>query len=110
MLVLWCEPFLLPYVAARPIARAAGSYRRAARRPARAGKPTTRVAGLAALAAVAGLAALAAVAGLAALAAVAGLPALLAAVAGLAALRAAPPPKCIPTLTGSATSRFATSR
>ena len=90
MLVFGCEPLLLPYAAERQIARATGSYRRAARRPARAVKPTTRVAGLAALAAVAGLAALAAV-------------------AGLAGLRAAPPtPQRKPTLTGSATSRFAT--
>jgi len=110
MLVLGCEPFLLPYVAARKINRAAGSYRRAAGQPARAVRPTDRVAGLAALAAVAGLAALAVVAGLAALTAAAGLAAL-AAVAGLAALaavRAAPPTQRNPTLTGSATSRFAT--
>jgi len=94
MLVLKCEPFLLTYVAAKQIARAAGSYGRAARQPARAVRPATRVAGPAALAAVAGLSALSAVAGAAAHDAVAGLAAL-AAVAGLAthaALRAAPPP------------------
>jgi len=94
MLVLGCQPFLLPYVAARQIARAAVSYRHAARHPARAVRPTDLVSGPAALAAVAGLAALAAVAGLAA----------------LAAVRAAPRTQRKPTLTGSATTRFATSR
>jgi len=103
MLVLGCEPFLLPYVAAGQIARAAGSYRRTARQPARVVRPTDRVAGLAALAALAGLAALAAVAGLAALPAIAGLSA-------IAAVRAAPPTQRKPTLTESATSRFANSR
>jgi len=72
-------------------------------------------AALAALAADAALAALAVVtAGLAALAAVAaGLSALAAVAAGLAvlaAVRAAPPTQRKPTLTGSATSRFSTSR
>ena len=69
ILVFGCELLLLLYVAARQLARAAGSYHCAARKPARAVRPTTRVAGFAALAAVAGLAALAAGAGLAALAA-----------------------------------------
>jgi len=102
MLVLGCEPFFLPCVAARQIARAAGSERCAAKQLARAVSPTDRVARHVAPAAVAGLAALSAVAGLAALTAVAGL-------AALAAVRAAPPTQRKPTLTGSATSRFATS-
>jgi len=42
MLVLGCEPLLPPYVAARQINRATGSYRRAARQPARAVRPIDR--------------------------------------------------------------------